>query len=108
MEAIRETIYCRVTYTYELDGLAHLAQGWMRDFSHTECAIRGRLLAPIGSPTRLTLHLRDGGPPVSLMAACAGRLQSALVYRFDQWHDKDCTRIQRYLLDLHYVTTVVW
>jgi hypothetical protein len=65
MDAIRDSIYCRVTYTYELNGLTHHAQGWMRDFSHTDCAIRGRLLPPIGSATTLTLHLQDGAPPVS-------------------------------------------
>ena len=44
----------------ERNGFTHLAQGWMRDFSHTECAIRGRLLPPIGSATTVTMHLRDG------------------------------------------------
>ena len=108
MEAIWETIYCRVTYTSELDGLAHLAQGWMRDFSHTECAIRGRLLPPIGSETTLTLHLRDGGPPVCFDGSVCWTAPECFGVSIRPVHDKDCTRIQRYLLDLHYVTTVVW
>jgi hypothetical protein len=32
MDAISGTIYCRLTSTFELNGLTHLAQGWMRDF----------------------------------------------------------------------------
>ena len=39
MEAIWETIYCRVTSMSERNGLVHLAQGWLRDFAYTECAI---------------------------------------------------------------------
>jgi hypothetical protein len=108
MDAIRESIYCRVTYASELNGLTHLAQGWMRDFSHTDCAIRGRLLPQLGSATTLTLHLRDGDPPVS----CDGRVSWTAPESFGvsirELNDKDCTRIQRYLLDLHYVTTTVW
>jgi hypothetical protein len=107
MDAIRESIYCRVTYTYELDGLTHLAQGWMRDFSHTECAIRGRLLPQLGSATTVTLHLRDGDRAVS----CEGSVSWTAPECFGvsiELNDKDCTRIQQYLLDLHYITTTVW
>jgi hypothetical protein len=84
MDAIRETLYCRVTYTSELNGLTHLAQGWIRDFSHTDCAIRGRLLPPIGSATTLTVHLRDGDPPVSCDGNVSWTASGALVCRFDQ------------------------
>ena len=108
MDAIRDSIYCRVTYTYELNGLTHHAQGWMRDFSHTDCAIRGRLLPPIGSATTLTLHLRDGDPPVSCDGSVSWTAPECFGVSLRPVHDTDFTRIQRYLLDLHYVTTTVW
>ena len=108
MDAIRETLYCRVTYTYELDGLTHLAQGWIRDFSHTECAIRGSLLPPIGSATTLTLYLRDGDPPVSCDGSVRWIAPESFGVSIRPAHDNDCTRIQRYLSDLHYVTMTVW
>jgi hypothetical protein len=108
MDAIRETLYCRVTYTYELNGLTYLAQGWIRDFSHTECAIRGRLLPQLGSATTLTLHLRDGAPPVSCDGNVSWTAPESFGVSIRPMHDTDCTRIQQYLLDLHYVTTTVW
>jgi hypothetical protein len=108
MNAIRETFYCRVTYTSELNGLTHLAQGWIRDFSHTDCAIRGSLLPPIGSATTVTLHLRDGAPPVSCDGSVSWTASECFGVSIRPVHDKDCTRIQRYLSDLHYVTMTVW
>jgi hypothetical protein len=108
MDAIWETMYCRVTYTYEASGLTHLAQGWMRDFSHTDCAIRGSLLPPIGSATTVTLHLRDGDPPVSCDGSVSWTAPECFGVSIRPVHDKDCTRIQQYLLDLHYVTMTVW
>lgn len=30
--AIRQTIYCQVTYMSERNGFTQLSQGWMRDF----------------------------------------------------------------------------
>jgi len=108
MDAIWEIIYCRVTYTSELDGFTHLAQGWMRDFPHTECAIRGRLLPPIGSATTVTLHLRDGAPPLSFDGTVCWTAPESFGVSIRAVHDKDCTRIQRYLSDLHYVTMTVW
>ena len=108
MDAIWETLYCRVTYTYELNGLTYLAQGWIRDFSHTECAIRGRLLPQLGSATTLTLHLRDGAPPLSFDGTVCWTAPESFGVSIRAVHDKDCTRIQRYLSDLHYVTMTVW
>ena len=108
MDAIWETIYCRVTYTSELDGLTHLAQGWMRDFSHSDCAIRGRLLPPIGSATTVTLHLRDGASPLLFDGTVCWTAPESFGVSIRPVHDKDCTRIQRYLSDLHYVTMTVW
>jgi hypothetical protein len=108
MDAIRETLYCRVIYTSELDGLTHLAQGWIRDFSHTDCAIRGSLLPPIGRATTLTVHLRDGDPPVSCDGSVSWTAPECFGVSLRPVHDTDFTRIQRYLSDLHYVTTTVW
>ena len=108
MDAIRETLYCRVTYTYEANGLTHLAEGWMRDFSTTECGIRGRLLPPLGSATAVTLYLRDGDPPVSFHGSVSWIAVGCFGVVIREVHDTDFMRIQRYLLDLHYVTMTVW
>jgi hypothetical protein len=108
LEAVRESIYCRVTYTYEANGLTHLAEGWMRDFSKTECAIRGRLLPRLGSETTVTLYLRDGKPPLSFDGSVNWTAVACFGVLIREVHDKDVTRIRRYLLDLHYGTMTVW
>jgi hypothetical protein len=108
MDAIRETLYCGVTYTYESNGLTHLAQGRMRDFSHTDCGIRGSLLPQLGRETTVTLHLRDGDTLVSFYGSVSWTAPEGFGVSIREVREKDFTRIQRYLLDLYYVTMNVW
>src|SRR5215207_4071073 len=64
-EAVRHSMWCRLTYTCEVDGMTNFAQGLTADFCKTECDIRGNVLPAVGGKTVLTLYLLDRKPPLS-------------------------------------------
>src|SRR5262245_22696642 len=107
-EAALQSISCRVTYSYEANGLTHLAEGLTREFSQTECQLRGSVLPPVGSKTSVTLSLRDQERPLSFDGTViwtSGELFGVDISELDEQGHK---RILQWLWDLGYVNMIVW
>jgi PilZ domain-containing protein len=107
-EAVRDSMSCRVTYMCEVDGVTHLAEGWMADMSKTGCGIRGSFLPRIGSDTTLTLHLLDRKPPLSFDGSVTWTAGEFFGVSIRELNERDYTRIRRCLWKLHYLNMTVW
>lgn len=93
----REPLYCRVTFTYEADGLTYSAEGFTRDFSKSECGIRGSIIPPVGSKTCLILCLLDQQASLSFDATITWVAGDFFGVQFPEVNEKDYTRIRRYM-----------
>ena len=96
-DAARESVYCRLVYSYQGCGLTYHAEGIIRDFSKTGCGVRGTIVPPVGSKTRLTLDLMDDKLPVSLDAKITWVAGEFFGVQFPEVNTKDYARIQRYM-----------
>ena len=67
-KAERDPTHWRVTYTYEAGGSTYIVDGVTRDLCKIGCGIRGTVMPPLGSKTRLKVYLPDRNYPISLDA----------------------------------------
>ena len=107
-QAARQSISCPVTYSYEANGVTHLAEGVTRDVSPTECTIRGSVVPPMGSISRLTLSLRDQHRPLSIDGTVTWASGEHFGVGFEKLDEHDYQRILRWLGDVGYVNMVMW
>ena len=56
-QAALHSVSCGVTYSYESNGLTHVAAGLTCGFCARECTIRGRVVPSVGSQTTATISL---------------------------------------------------
>jgi hypothetical protein len=92
-----EPIDCQVTYTYEADGFTYAGEGTTRDFSKIGCGIRGSIIPPVGSKTRLTLYLLDPKASLSFDATITWVAGDYFGVQFPEVNERDYTRIRRYM-----------
>ena len=107
-QAALGSISCRVTYSHETSGATHLAEGVTRDFSPTECTLRGSVVPPVGSKTTLTLSLRDQYRPLSLDGTITWTAGEYFGVGLAELDDHDYKRILQWLWDVGYVDMMVW
>src|SRR5215204_7040394 len=67
-KAEREPMHWRVTYTYQGGGSTYIVEGVTRDFGKMGCGIRGTIMPPVGSKTRLKVYLPSNKLPLSMDA----------------------------------------
>jgi hypothetical protein len=58
----RERMPCRVTYTYQAGSSTYAVNGVTRDLCKIGCGIRGTIIPPVGSKTRLKVYLGGHTP----------------------------------------------
>ena len=107
-QAALHSISCRVTYSYEAQGLSHLAEGVTRDISPTECTIRGSVVPPMGGKSTLTLSLRDQHRPLSINGTVTWTSGDTFGVSLEELTDHDYQRILQWLWDVGYVNMVEW
>jgi hypothetical protein len=107
-QAALGSISCRVTYSHEINGATHLAEGVTRDFSPIECTLRGSVVPPVGSKTTLTLSLRDQYRPLSLDGTITWTAGEYFGVGLAELDDHDYKRILQWLWDVGYVDMMVW
>ncbi|HKY72574.1 MAG TPA: PilZ domain-containing protein [Nitrospira sp.] len=107
-EAALHSVSCGVTYSYEANGVTHLADGVTRAFSTTECEIRGSVMPPVGSKTTLTLSLRDHHRPISFDGTITWTEGESFGVDVSQLDEHDHKRILQWLWELGYVNMIVW
>jgi hypothetical protein len=95
--APREPLYCRVTYTYQVDGSTFAVDGVTRDLCRMGCAIRGTIIPPVGSKTRLKVFLPRQKPPILLNATIMWVAGDSFGVQFPEMEKKDYTRVRDYL-----------
>ena len=67
-KAERDPTNWRVTYTYQAGGSTYIVDGVTRDLCKIGCGIRGTVMPPPGSKTRLKVYLPNRNYPISLDA----------------------------------------
>jgi PilZ domain-containing protein len=107
-EAALHSVSCQVTYSYEANGVTHLADGVTRDCSSTECEIRGSVLPPVGSTTTLTLSLRDHHRPIAFDGTITWTGRDSFRVSLSALDEHDHKRILQWLWELGYVNMMVW
>ena len=95
--APREPLYCRVTYTYQVDGSTFAVDGVTRDLCRMGCAIRGTIIPPVGSKTRLKVYLPGHKLPISLDAKITWVAGQYFGVQFPQMDRKDYARVRQYM-----------
>ena len=95
--AARERMSCRVTYTYQAGGATYAVDGVGRDFCKIGCGIRGSIIPPVGSKTRLTIYLRGQKVPLPLDARVTWVAGDYFGVQFSQMNKRDYTRIRQYM-----------
>ena len=108
MQAALHSVSCGVTYSYELNGLTHLADGLTCGFSDTECTIRGSVVPPAGSKTTVTISLRDHARPISFDGTITSVTGGCFGVGLSELKERDYKRILQWLWDLGYVNMIVW
>ena len=105
--AALRSMSCRVTYSYDANGVTSLAEGLTRNFSASECVISGSVLPPLGSKSTITLSLRDHQRPFSFDGVVISREGGSFRVRIAELSEHDCKRVLRWLWDLGYVNMIV-
>jgi hypothetical protein len=77
--------------TYAVDGTA-------QDISRSGCGIRGTMIPPVGSKTRLALYLPDQKVPLSLDARIIRVAGNYFGVEFTGMKKDDYARIRRYMM----------
>jgi hypothetical protein len=95
--AEREPMHWRLTYTYEVDGSTYIVDGVTRDFCKIGCGIRGIIMPPLGSTTRLKLYLPTQKLPISLDAKITWVKGDCFGVRFSGMDKRDYMRVGQYL-----------
>jgi hypothetical protein len=95
--AQREPLHCRVTYTYQVDGSTYAVDGVTRDLCRMGCAIRGTIIPPVGSKTRLKVYLPGQKLPISLDAKITRVAGQYFGVQFPEMERKDYMRVREYL-----------
>ncbi|HKO31531.1 MAG TPA: PilZ domain-containing protein [Nitrospiraceae bacterium] len=93
----RESIHCRVTYTYEAGDSTYAVDGVTQDVCKIGCGIRGTIIPPVGSKTRLKLYLGAHTRPISLSATISWMAGDYFGVRFNEMNKQDYTRVRRYM-----------
>ena len=106
-QAALQSVSCRVTYSYETNGIVHHAEGVTRDLSKTEVGIRGSVVPPPGSKTTVTLSLRDHERPLSLDGRVTWSSGECFGVDTSELDDHDYKRILQWLWDAGYVNMMV-
>ena len=107
-QAALQSMSCRVSYSYEANGLIHLAEGTTRDFSQTECEIRGAVVPQVGSKTTVTVSLRDHERPLSFDGMVTWTSGERFGVGLSELDERDYRRIFQELWDVGYVNMIVW
>ena len=95
--AEREPMHCRVTYTYQVGGSTYAVDGVTRDLCKIGCGIRGTIMPPVGSKTRLKVYLPGQKLPISLDARIGWVAGEYFGVRFPEMDKKDYTRVRQYM-----------
>jgi hypothetical protein len=93
----RERMHCRVTYTYQAGSSTYAVDGMSRDLCKIGCGIRGTIIPPVGSKTRLKVYLGGHKLPIALDARISWVAGNYFGVRFPEMNKQDYTRVRRYL-----------
>jgi hypothetical protein len=93
----REPLHCRVSYTYQAGGSTYTVEGVTRNMCRIGCGIRGTILPPVGSKTRLRVHLPGQKLPIALDARITWVAGDYFGVQFPEMEKKDYTRVREYL-----------
>ena len=107
-QAALQSVSCGVTYSYKANGRTHLGDGLTCGFSELECTIRGRVLPPVGSPTTVTISLRDHERPLSFDGTITSVAGDCFGVSLAELQARDHQRILHWLWDLGYVNMIAW
>ena len=106
-QAALQSVSCGVTYSYESNGVTHLAEGLTCGFSEMECTIRGSVLPPVGRKTTVTISLRDHERPLSFEGTITSVSGDCFGVGLAALNERDYQRILQWLWDLGYVNMIV-
>ena len=106
-QAALGSMSCRVTYSYEADGVTHLADGVTRDVSKTEVGIQGRVMPAVGSKTTVTLSVRDRQRPLSFEATVISTSGECFGVDTSELDEQDHQRILQWLWEAGFVNMMV-
>ena len=95
--AEREPMHWRVTYTYQAGGSTYIVDGVTRDFGKMGCGIRGTIMPPVGSKTRLKVYLPSNKLPISLDAKITWVAGDFFGVRIPNIDKKDYMRVGQYI-----------
>jgi hypothetical protein len=98
--ADREPMHCRVAYTYQAGGSTYSVDGLTRDLCRIGCGIRGTIIPPVGSKTRLKVYLPGHKLPISLDAKITWVAGQYFGVQFPQMDRKDYARVRQYMWTL--------
>lgn len=103
--AEREPLHCRVTYTYQTGLSTYAVEGVARDLCKIGCGIRGTIIPPVGSTTRLKVFLPGYKLPISLDARISWVAGDYFGVRFPEMNKKDYSRVRQYMWSLLNIAT---
>ena len=96
----RTLTYCQVNYTYKVGQATYAIDGLTRDISKTGCGIRGTIIPPVRSTTRLALYLPHQMSPISLNARVIWVAGEYFGVEFTNMRREDYLRIRTYMLSV--------
>jgi hypothetical protein len=86
-----------VNYTYKAAGATYAVDGLTRDFSTLGCGIRGMIIPPVKSKTRVKLYLPSQKLPLSLDATVIWVEGEYFGVQFNEIRKEEYARIRRYI-----------
>jgi hypothetical protein len=93
----RKPTCCRVGYTYQVGEATYTVDGLTRDISKFGCGIRGAIIPPMRSKTRLTLYLPNQRLPLFLDARVIWVAGDYFGVQFPEMRKEDYMRVRRFM-----------